>query len=470
MGSPAAGFERATRRFIAEQGLLHSGSPVIVALSGGADSVALLAVLTALGYECVAAHCNYHLRGEESNRDMHHARRIAAELGAEFCVRHFDMETELASHPGETLEMGCRRVRYAWFGVLADRAGAQAVAVGHHCEDRAETFVLNLMRGAGVVGLTSMNPRNGSTVRPLLWATRSGVEEYLEARGLSFVTDSTNATDDFTRNRIRHRVLPYLEGEFAGAMEAILRSVANLESVRRIFLDYVEGVRLRVVDDRGRYDLRALRTEPEAVAILLELLRGKGFTPTQISDMLRSAVGSGQRFHSSAGIVAEVDRGLMSLRFDAETATAATETRVSLRRDITTPLKIRITSHPVEDFRIPGRNASVAYLDAVFALEPSAVWTVRRWRRGDRMTPFGSTASKLVSDIFATARYSASDKRRAWLLLRNGEIVWIPGLRNSALGAVGPESRRYLRLEYISEGEIEEVNEGEDVDEVDLDD
>lgn len=448
MSTPATDFERAARQYIAGQELLHSGAPVIVALSGGADSVALLAALSALGYECIAAHCNYHLRGEESNRDMRHARRVAAELGAEFCVRHFDMEAELASHPGETLEMGCRRVRYAWFGTLADKAGAQAVAVGHHREDRAETFVLNMMRGAGIVGLTSMNARNGATVRPLLWASRRQIEDYLAARGLDYVTDSTNNDVDFTRNRIRHRVLPFLEEEFPGALEAILRSVGNLESVRKLFLNYVEEVRGAVVDDRGQYDLRALCKLPEGGTLLLELLRGKGFTPTQTADMLRSADGSGQRYHGTAGVVAEVNRGLMSLAYDSELTEPATETRLNLRRDITRPLRILITSHAVEEFRMPGRNAAVAYVDAAFALDPGAVWTVRHWVRGDRMVPFGSTASKLVSDLFAGAGYSAAQKRQAWILLRNNEIVWIPGLRNSALGAVGPDTKRYLRLEY----------------------
>lgn len=449
MRSSASDFEQSTRSYIASNGLLHSGPPVIVALSGGADSVALLAVLSALGYECIAAHCNFHLRGEESNRDMHHARGVAALLQTEFCVRHFDMDAELQSHPGETIEMACRRVRYEWFGNLADKSGAQAVAVGHHCEDRAETFVLNLLRGAGVVGLTSMNARNGSTVRPMLWANRQQVEDYLKNRDLTFVTDSTNNTDAFRRNRIRHRILPFLDSEFPGASDAILRSIANLESARNVFLNHVENVRLRVVDDRGHYDLRTLEAEPEATAILLEMLRGKGFTPTQVADMLRSTGGSGQRFHSSGGIVAEVNRGIMSLTFDHGTASTVEDTRVNLHRDITSPLHIRISSHPVEDFRMPQRNASVAYIDAVFALDPEAVWTVRHWCRGDRMTPFGAASSKLVSDIFADAHFSASDKRKAWLLLRNGQIVWIPGVRNSALGALGPDSRRFLRLEYL---------------------
>lgn len=447
--TPAATeFEQSTRRYIKANALLHSGAPVIVALSGGADSVALLAVLTACGYECIAAHCNFQLRGAESNRDMLLAREVAARLGAEFCLRRFDMATEAA--PGESTEMACRRVRYEWFGALADRCGAQAVAVGHHREDRAETFILNLMRGAGIVGLTSMNPRNADVVRPLLWASRAGIEDYLRSRGLDFVQDSTNSSDAYSRNRVRLNILPLLEHDFPGAMDALLRSVANLEKVREVFLCYTEEVRTQCMDSHGRYDLRALQRYPNPATLLLELLRGKGFTPTQIDDMLRAASGSGSRFIGRANIVAELDRGLLTLREASGCGTIRPDQYpVSLRTDITTPLRIRLSSHPVENFRPEGRSADVAYVDAGFALAPDAVWTVRHWQRGDRMVPFGAHKSKLVSDIFAAARLGAEAKRTVWLLLRNDQIIWIPGVRTSALGTVGPDTRRYLRLEYL---------------------
>lgn len=444
----AARFVQSTRQFIEANALLHTGAPVIVALSGGADSVALLASLTACGYECIAAHCNFRLRGQESDRDMHLARDVAAHFKAEFCLRRFDMEADTL--PGESCEMACRRVRYAWFSNLADRTGAQAVAVGHHREDRAETFVLNLMRGAGIVGLTSMNARNGEIVRPLLWASRSQIEAYLSALALSFAHDSTNDLAIYSRNRVRLKVLPMLERDFPGALDAILRSIANLEKVRDIFQSYTESVRRCCMDDHGRYDLRALLSYPDPATLLHELLRGKGFTPTQISDMLRAASGSGSRFVGRNNVEAEIDRGMLTLR-EATGAAAIhpDEYAVSLRNDIAEPVHIRISSHPVEHFRPEGRRADVAYIDADFAAEAGAVWTLRHWRRGDRMVPFGSQKSKLVSDIFADAHFSAADKRSAWLLLRNDTVVWIPGVRNSAIGTVGPPTRRYLRLEYL---------------------
>ncbi|MDE6854695.1 MAG: tRNA lysidine(34) synthetase TilS, partial [Muribaculaceae bacterium] len=188
---------------MAEHGLLHRHAPVLVALSGGADSVALLAVLLRLGYDCRAAHCNFHLRGEESRRDMLHCRDICRKLDADLYVRDFDVAARRRDYPGESVEMACRELRYAWFADLLDRDCAQAVAVGHHREDRAETFMLNLMRGAGIAGLTSMRPRSGNVVRPLLPFTRAEIEDYLAWRGLECFTDSRASSDVRRRRRRR---------------------------------------------------------------------------------------------------------------------------------------------------------------------------------------------------------------------------------------------------------------------------
>ena len=216
-------FERRTADFITSRRLLRSDAPVIVALSGGADSVALLAVLLRLGYDCRAAHCNFHLRGEESMRDMNHCRAVAEKLDVDLYVRDFDVSARRSAFPGESVEMACRELRYNWFSDLLDRECAQAVAVGHHREDRAETFMLNLMRGAGIAGLTSMRPQSGNVVRPLLPFTRREIEDYVAQHGLTFINDSSNASDAHRRNRLRNNIFPALEAAFPGALDAVLR-------------------------------------------------------------------------------------------------------------------------------------------------------------------------------------------------------------------------------------------------------
>lgn len=200
----------AMRRFIASRRLLDgSGRRVVVGLSGGPDSVALLAALTRLGYRCVAAHCHYGLRGAESDRDRNHALGIARSLGAEWRETAFDTRAYCRLH-SLGLEEGCRELRYGWFHTLARELDAQAIAVAHHRADRIETMLINLLRGTGLSGLRGIRPRNGMVVRPLLGATRRQIDAFLLAEGLEGVTDSSNLADDFLRNRLRHNVVPAL--------------------------------------------------------------------------------------------------------------------------------------------------------------------------------------------------------------------------------------------------------------------
>lgn len=444
-------FEAKVGNYIAEKSLLHSEAPVVVALSGGADSVALLAVLSRMHYDCRAAHCNFHLRGEESMRDMRHCQELCRALDVDFYVRDFDVEEYRRSNPGESVEMACRELRYAWFNDLLDREGAQSVAVGHHREDRAETFMLNLMRGAGIAGLTSMNPRSGNVVRPLLSVSRAEIERYLEELGLSYVVDSSNASDEYRRNRLRNRVFPMLEEAFPGATDSVLRSVSHLESARNIFYEAVEQKRKRYFSGNVVMLSDMISAEKEVATLLFEFLRPLKFTYAQILDILEASTTSGAHFCSSDGaVLAELSRGRLEI-VDARRLKLSADERysVSLQHDIAVPLHIAITQHRRDEF-VPEKELgpAVAYID-VAALGDNAVWELRHWHRGDRIVPFGSRKSKLVSDLFVDAHFTAAQKREAWILTRNDEIVWIPLLRNSALFSIASNTEYYLRLEVV---------------------
>ncbi len=430
---------------ISRHGLLRREGRVVVALSGGADSVALLAVLCELGYDCAAAHCNFHLRGDESTRDMRPAEAVARELDVALYVKDFDVAARQAA-TGESVEMACRELRYRWFYELLDREYAQCIAVGHHREDQAETFFLNLMRGSGVTGLAGMRYRNGYVVRPLLDASRADIEAYLKGRGLGWVDDSTNAECDYARNRVRNRLLPLVEELFPGGTDGVLRSMAILrenadfhaEAMRRTVAPYINA--------RGDIDLTALAAEPHAAAILYEHLRGEGFSRRQTDDMLAAAERHGGTFAASADHVRGVDHGMLRApRAGYRSGTDAVE--VNPARDIFEPVRITVSRHNIAEFA-PERDPHTIYID-VRALEGDARWELRHWRRGDRMRPYGMGGDKLLSDIMADARLSADAKRQLWLLTCDDEIVWAVGLRASGLFTVGPDTREYLRLRLV---------------------
>ena len=206
------------RTYIEKHRLLRDdGSPILVGLSGGADSVALLSVLVRLGYPCIAAHCNFHLRGEESMRDEAFAWQFAEKLSIPFLKIDFDTRKYASGHH-VSIEMAARDLRYAWFEEQRKREGAQAIAVAHHRDDSVETVVMNLVRGSGLRGLTGIRPKNGYVVRPLLCVSRKEIEAWLAKEGLAFVSDSTNFSTEYTRNFIRmlgfHKLFYRIYSEF----------------------------------------------------------------------------------------------------------------------------------------------------------------------------------------------------------------------------------------------------------------
>lgn len=419
---------------------------VIVAVSGGADSVALLAALAALGYNCVAAHCNFHLRGDESDRDMRSVQRLCADLGIDMYMRDFDVEGRCRA-AGESVEMACRALRYEWFGNLLDKMRAQCIAVAHHREDNVETFFLNLMRGSSISGLTGMRWRNGYVVRPMLDLTRAEIEEYLNQRGISWVDDSSNFTNAYARNKLRNVVIPALVSEFPGAVDGVLKSIGFLADNRALYDQCVrEKSEIYLTGNVIHLD-DLLREQPHPRLLLFEMLRPLGFNMSQVDDILGSADKSGLTF-SAANTTLELSRGKLQLMMRRHYS--AHEVEVSLARDIISPVHIVVTENPVSAF-MPARDAAVAYFD-VSVLSGNPKFALRRWRRGDRITPFGMRGSRLLSDIFSDAKLSASEKRNVWLLTRNDEIIWVVGIRATDRFSVGPETRRYLQLSLQAGG------------------
>ncbi len=442
-------FVAAVALTISSHSLLRPGDKVVVALSGGADSVALLAALVDLGYDCVAAHCNYRLRGAESQRDMLHAQKVCRQLRVNFTARDFDV-AERRRLTGESVEMACRSLRYEWFDQLLTNESARAVAVAHHREDSIETVLLNLLRTTGIDGLRGIRYRRDYVIRPLLDCSREQIEQFLGRRGLGFIIDSSNSSDAYLRNRLRNSVIPEIVRNFPDAERAILASIANIDAAARIYHRAIADYRRRYVNADGAIDLAAMKAElgEDTVTVLRELLKDTGATASQCHDIISSAKRTGLQFPTPAGAVIELDRGMLTVSAPSGLKRQTRQTdafTVDLRRDVLIPVNLRVSRHHVSEFA-PKRDPKVLYLDSA-ALE-AGPWELRKWRKGDRMQPFGLNGSRLVSDIFSDAKFSAADKRSAWLLTCGEEIVWIVGLRPSAHFNVGPHTRQFLKISY----------------------
>lgn len=433
------------RHSIACHHLLSSNAVVIVALSGGADSVALLSALTHLGYRCIAAHCNFRLRGDESDRDQRHAADIASQLGAKFVVTKFDT-IGYASSNGISIEMAARDLRYEWFEQLRQQYSAEAIAVAHHRDDNIETFFLNLLRGTGIAGLTAMSPRRGQIIRPMLDTTRADVIEYLRSQNLDYVTDSTNADCNYKRNRIRNIILPLIREQFPNADNAIAHTIACLHENEAIYRNAIKKASEQYIHDSRIFLSEIIENSPSPTTLLFELIRPYGFNYAQVSDIITSARNTGSRILSPTHS-ALIDRGNLLLTPISESENKD-EYTITFNNHITEPIQINIdrisnNNNPTE--LITGTNNRTIILDES-VVEGNPVFKLRRWKQSDRIAPFGMRGTKKVSDIFSDAQLSLNDKQSTWILTRNDEILWVIGLRASRHFPVTDKSTGIIRL------------------------
>lgn len=288
--------EQRVIRYIEKEQLFSQNSKILVALSGGADSVALLRILHSLGYECEAAHCNFHLRGKESDRDEMFVRQLCQQYNIPLHITDFDT-TRYAEEKHISIEMAARELRYEWFEKKRIECHANRIAVAHHQDDSIETMLLNLIRGTGITGLLGIRPINGYIVRPLLCVSRKEIVCYLQSIGQKYVTDSTNLEDEYTRNKIRLHLLPLMQEINPAIKNSLITTGNHLNDVATIYNKSISEAKARVITSEGIL-ISAILQEPSPETVLFEILHPLGFNPAQIKDIYHSL--DGNRENNSA--------------------------------------------------------------------------------------------------------------------------------------------------------------------------
>lgn len=429
------------------QGVIDHGKPVLVAISGGADSVALLHVLVRSGYECVAAHCNFHLRGEESDSDEAFVRSFCGTLGVPLHVAQFDTKA-YASQKHISIEMAARDLRYDWFFSLLDELKIPVVAVAHHADDAAETFFLNLTRGTGVRGLAGMKSVQGRVVRPLLSVSRHEIELYCKANGLDYVTDCTNNSDDYARNRIRHHVIPEFKKLNPSFLTTMGNNMNHVAQVLAIFEEQVKMFRETFVSetDSGLFvDMDGLKKLQNPEPFIYEILLPCGLSPKLIHDVARSVTGAnwGRVFFSSTHRVVVDRHGIIA---QDKAAISDAEERIvvdSLPVNLQNPVMANLRFFDKEEGFAPSRDPKTMHLDAD---KVSLPLIFRHWKKGDVFRPLGMRGQKKMSDFFTDAKMSQVDKESAWIVESNGVIVCVLGMRMDDRFKLTPSSSHILEI------------------------
>lgn len=426
------------KRYIADNKLFEQSDKLLVGLSGGADSMALLNVLIELKYDCVAAHCNFHLRGEESDKDQLYVEDWCNFKNIPLITVDFDT-TKYAADNKISIEMAARELRYGWFERVRKEHDADYIAVGHHLNDSIETFLLNLIRGTGISGLSGIAPKNGRVVRPLLSVSREEIEEYLDGKATNFRVDSTNLEDIYTRNFVRLNLLPSLEKINPSINDAIARTSKNLSEVEKVYRHVMEKDIKEVLLDNV-IDIVKLRQTISPQSVLFEILFPLGFSPSSIEDVLDSIDATpGKVFYSPSHRLIK-DR--ISLLID-ELSTNEVENRTftinkgNTHIDLPLDMSFDVKPYPVDITKSP----KYLYLDADLITYPLVL---RKWQLGDWFVPFGMKGRKKLSDFFTDQKFSIKDKEDVWILVSGEDIVWVVGHRSDDRFRVTPKTKNIL--------------------------
>lgn len=431
------------RNYIKENRLLDPEDRVIVGFSGGMDSVTLLDVLLSLGYHCVAAHCNFHLRGEESERDAAFVKQWCEHIGVELVSVDFDTYRYATTHK-ISIEMAARELRYEWFEEIRKQHRANVIAVAHHRDDLVETVLLNLIRGTGIRGLTGISPKNNSIVRPLLCVSRDEIEAYVDERKLPFIFDSSNSDDVFVRNFLRLNIMPLLEKINPSVKNAMYRTARHVGEAKKIYDYYVETQKKAIFVD-NQIDIEKLKATLSPAVMLFEILTPLGFNASVIEDISQRLDSTPGKVFYSDNYRLIKDRSKLILEKIADKKLQQEEYTIDkVSQEITDPIRLKISF--LSGYTTINKDPRFLYADADKLSFPL---TLRKWQSGDWFVPFGMRGRKKLSDFFTDRKFSLADKENAWVLSSGENIVWIVGERPDERFKVTESTENVMVVEFI---------------------
>ena len=440
------------KNFVEKNNLIEKGDKILLALSGGIDSMVLAKLLILYSQRTSStvnsqsqchlsfAHCNFHLRGDDSNRDEKFVTEFAEENKIPIYIQHFDTES-YAKENSLSIEMAARELRYSWFEELKDINNFTKVALAHHGDDQIETFLINMLRGSGIKGLKGMKPQNDFYIRPLLFSNRSQIEAFAKENNIQWVEDYTNNETIYLRNKIRHQIIPLFDEIKENARNSMNFSIDCLSSENDLYRSLIEE-KLSMIENVNR-DYRFVDgihflKNKEGKQLLFEWVRKYGFNYAQSESMYEAMMNgkSGVVFYNDNGqqttdnsMIASVQKDRIEIfknRFDDDEFQIQIDSQI-LRFSDSQILRFSVLKKD-EDFKLI-KDSSVAQFDMDKIAFPLKL---RRWKKGDRFRPLGMKGSKLLSDFFNDLGFSTYQKQKVWIMEdANGLILWVVGYRIS---------------------------------------
>jgi tRNA(Ile)-lysidine synthase len=424
---------------------------LLIAISGGIDSIVLTTLFYKLNYSISLAHCNFSLRGKESNKDE----AFIKALGQSYDVPTYSIKFETekyANENGISTQMAARELRYNWFAALCEEHQFDFVLTAHHKDDVIETFLINLTRGTGMEGLLGIPEINGHIVRPLLPFSRNDILIYATKKKLQWREDQSNSSIKYVRNKIRHRVVPFLKEINPNLLDTFTNTLENLRGSQQIVKDRIENIRQDIcttVNGEIHFDLATLNNYSNPKVYLYELLKGYGFTAwDDILNLLNAQ--SGKRVYSNTHrllknrgvfILSEIETDVENKLYPIEENTKNLEDPIPLKFE-----RVRMESNPKDFFKHMDADQNSIAIDNDLLQYPLIL---RKWEKGDYFFPLGLGGKKKISKYFKDEKMSLTEKEKCWILSSKNNIIWVIGKRMDDRFKLTNSTNTVLKIQYL---------------------
>lgn len=437
------GLEIRFLEFINKHQLIRKGQRVLLAVSGGMDSMAMVGLFRYASIPFALAHCNFSLRKGDADRDQKLVEKMAKELNRPIFTIRFDTR-QYALQNKCSVQMAARELRYQWLGEVRKKEGFDLIATAHHLDDAMETLLINLGRGTGIGGLKGIRVKNQTIIRPLMFATREDIQDYTRFRQLEYREDLSNQDEKYLRNKIRHQVIPPLREAFPGISQTLFQFFDHMEGTHAVYRFAIEQQKKHCMKARGsEYHISTakLLKLPEPGMFLYEFLKDFGFNASVCGDILQGLDKQvGKLFDSNTHTVLRDRSALIVFPKKDQPATAPrpvdeNTTLIDTGTDI-----FRFGSHPVGKGEKPEwpEDENTALMDMALLRFPLLL---RHWKPGDRIRPLGGKGSKKISDLLSDKKVPLHKKRNIMVLESDGEIVWVAGIRTNETVKITPVTR-----------------------------
>ena len=435
------------QNYVAENHLFSGNDNLLLAFSGGPDSVCLADLLLQLGYRPALVHINFHLRGQDADTDQAFCEKFAADRNLKFHFAEFDTRAFAETHKYST-EEAARILRYEEFQKIAEKENYKYILTAHHADDNAETFFINFVFGTGIRGLSGIKPKNGNIVRPLLFASKDAILDYCKNRQLSYQTDKSNSDNRFVRNRIRNLIIPEFKKINPAFLQTACRNFRILSDTEEIYLRSIRQIEneiTRKADDKYLIDIEKLQKQPNAKTLLFEILYDFGFNASVTADIFEAADSdSGKLFFSKTHVLLK-DRTYYIVKKQSEIFSGEIELPEH-NPGVWQELGLLPEYFEISEFENIQYEPGCAYLDADKIQFPLIY---RAPKSGDKFRPLGMRGQKLLSDFFIDQKTDYFQKSEMRILLSAGKIVWIVGDRINDDFKIEESTKRILKIRSV---------------------